>query len=429
METLERSEVKQSRQSGSDGHTAFFTLVALFLLLCAWTWLKGWSIFHAPQRFNVEFSDAAALNVDAAVNVDGIRVGTVEHLLLRGKHDVLVGLRINTDKIKIPQGSRFEIFMNGVVGAKYVEITLPDVKPGEPYPPPLDMNTPAKGEDPVRPELVINKVAANINSLDLEGIERKMDRNMSKLVSAADHLNDLSQHFMPVADRAVVVENSVAALSNELEGTSKKLNRILDNPNFSGDLKETAQRAKETSQNIQAAIHELNTTLSDKPFRQDLIQVMDKLSLSTDQIRRTALTVQKMGDDKGLRSDLKQMLGDARDTMDKVDNVVSKPAFGADLKSTLAKTQSAVDHMDLVARQMNQILDKKHPLWHLMVGRPGHIKVQTKAVKIEGGVKSGSTVVKVESKTDLSTPDKTDDTPASPPAPAQTDAPTIKPAD
>jgi phospholipid/cholesterol/gamma-HCH transport system substrate-binding protein len=398
VETLERSELKYSPKSGSDGHTAFFTLVALFLLLCSWTWLKGWSVFHAPQRFNVAFHDAAALNVDGAVNVDGIRVGTVEKLLLRGKHDVLVGLRINTDKIKIPQGSRFQIFMNGVVGAKYVEITLPDVVPGQPAPPPLDMNTPAIGDDPVRPELVINKVAENIASLDLDAIEHKMDSNMTRLVAAADHLDTLSQKFMPVADRALVVENSVASLSEDLSGTTKKLNRILDNPNFSADLKETAQRAKETSQNIQAAIHELNTTLSDKPFRQDLITMMSNLNESTQQIRKTALTVQQMGDDKGLRSDLKQIMSDARDTMNKVDQVVSKPTFGADLKTTLQKTQSAVDHMDLVSRQMNQILDKKHPLLHLMMGRPGHLKIETKTVKIEkaGNAVKAQDTVKVE---------------------------------
>ena len=379
VEMLALSNTQTCGRSQSDGHTAFFTLVALFLLLCAWTWLKGWSVFHAPQRFDVAFHDAAGLNVDGAVNVDGIRVGTVERVLLRGKRNVLVRLRINTDKITIPQGCRFQILMNGVVGAKYVEITLPDIEPGMPSPPPLVINTPAQGDDPVRPELVINKIAANIQSLDLDGIEHKLDRNMTKLVAAADHMNALAERFMPVADRAVVVENNVAALSERLQGTATKLNRILTNPNFSGDLRETARRAKETSENIQAAVHELNTTLSDKPFRQDLLQAMDKLNQSTEEIRITAQTVQRMGDDKGLRSDLKQMLSDARDTMDKVDNVVSQPTFGADLKTTLVKTQSAVDHMDLVARQMNQILDKKHPLLHLMLGRPGHMQE-----KVEG---------------------------------------------
>jgi hypothetical protein len=37
--------------------------------------------------------------------------------------------------------------------------------------------------------------------------------------------------------------------------------------------------------------------------------------------------------------------------------------------------------MDLVAQQMNQVLEKKHPLVHMLFGRPGHLIVRGKHKK------------------------------------------------
>jgi hypothetical protein len=50
--------------------------------------------------------------------------------------------------------------------------------------------------------------------------------------------------------------------------------------------------------------------------------------------------------------------------------------MGSDVRSTLHKVNDTITHLDLAAQQMNQILEKRSPLMHLMFGRPGYIKAK-----------------------------------------------------
>jgi hypothetical protein len=67
---------------------------------------------------------------------------------------------------------------------------------------------------------------------------------------------------------------------------------------------------------------------------------------------------------------------------------VSDPAFGTDLQGTMQKVRKASDDVDTVARQMNQILSEKRPLWKMLTGTPGKLKVevqpQTPAPTVKG---------------------------------------------
>ena len=79
---------------------------------------------------------------------------------------------------------------------------------------------------------------------------------------------------------------------------------------------------------------------------------------------------------------MKELLNRANDGLAKVDKMFSSPTYGKDLRETLSSTRAAVGHIDLAARQLNQILDKRSPLIHLLVGRPGLVK-QVHAAKVE----------------------------------------------
>jgi phosphoribosyl-dephospho-CoA transferase len=49
-------------------------------------------------------------------------------------------------------------------------------------------------------------------------------------------------------------------------------------------------------------------------------------------------------------------------------------------------------------QQMHQILDQKHPLMHLMLGRPGHIKEEKKVKDAQGNVVKQTTKVDADNK-------------------------------
>jgi ABC-type transporter Mla subunit MlaD len=373
MHTLKEDkylEEDRGADLGTDVGLGVFTVFALVLLLWGYCWFQSYDPFRTTQRINVIFREIAGLNDNAAVFLDGVRIGTVEKLDWQGENRVLVRLRISTANLVIPQGSRFEILTNGIVGAKYVQVDLPAKEPGAPTPPPLDDKLTVMGDDPVRPEIAVNKLAIGLSKIDTDRFQSNLEEVRVKMVHAADQFSNLADATTPAVHR---------------------LDRILNDPHFSADLKETAQKAEETATTIQAAIRDLNVTLTDQPLRKDLLETLTELNNSAHSIERSVGAVQKISSDTGLRTDIKQMLVDARRDLDKVNNIMNDPNYASDFKATLEKARSAVDHVDLVARQMNQILERRHPLLHMLTGRPGHIKV--KETEVETTVAPGTETV------------------------------------
>ncbi len=396
-----------------------FTLIAVLLLLYGWTWLKSVSIFHPPQIITVQFHDIAGLANNAPVNINGVRVGTVDQIDLKGKGQVFCTLRIKTEEVIVPQGSTFTIQTLGMVGAKYVEISLPEEKPGEQPPPPIDPHTIVIGQDPVRVELVINKIATNLNQMitrvasedtqsslvdalkhsgetikNINEAATKLNKNMDKVAVATESFTTTSSKIGTVADQAKRVTssanrffdqgtgalNNISVFATDLRKTSSKFNRMLDNPALSADFRETASMVRETAATVQKTINDLNVTLQDKPLRQDLLTALERVNKSTEDIHKSIDVLGTLKDDQALRSDVKEVVSNAKDAMIKLDNIISDKGFKTDLQETVVKVKTAATNVDTVARQMNQVLNSRRPLWKMMTGSPGRLKEEKKPV-------------------------------------------------
>ncbi len=389
-----------------------FALFALILFVWGWAWLKSFNLLHMPQRFTVRFHDVAGLNNNATVNINGVRVGTAEKVELISKGEVYVHMRITADNVVVTKGSTITIQTLGLVGAKYIEITLPELRPGEPPPPALTESDIVVGEDPVRVELVLNDIATKVSRVfhsvrgekagkslaqalensgeavkQIREASEKLNKNMDRFTKVADSVESTSNKFGQVADRAQRLEanadaflkdgsqtfSNVSVLTQDLRGTARKMNRILENPAMSSDLKETARMARETSENVSRAIHELNGTLKDENARHDIMSMLDKVNQSASSIEKSVSQIDKMSADQGLRSDVKEIVNNAREAMGKIDNIVSEPGFKTDIRRTVDKIRTAADDVDYASRQLQNVLDKRAPLLHMMFGRPGHL--------------------------------------------------------
>ncbi len=119
--------------------------------------------------------------------------------------------------------------------------------------------------------------------------------------------------------------------------------------------------------------------------------MLTKINDSVNSIERSVKTVDKISGDQELRSDLKQILSQARSTMDKVETLVNEPDFKTDLRSTMVKVRSAATNVDTAALQLQQVLGQPRPLLKMLFGRPGKLKTTTTTTK-----KDGKTEVKSE---------------------------------
>jgi len=417
-----------------------FTLFAFMLFMYGQAWLKQFSIMHPPQRITVQFHDVAGLANNAPVNINGVRVGTVEKIELEqgGKGRVLARLKIKTEEATVPQGSTFTIQTLGLVGAKYIEITLPEEKPGEEPRPPIDPETVVVGDDPVRVELVINKIATNLNSMigrlgseeSQHGLEdalkysgetiknineaaTKLNKNMDKIGAVATSVKSTSDRFGNVAGSAnsFFVQGKgtlvrYSDLSSDLRKTSGKVNTMLDDPNMRGDIKETINSAKQTAETIRETMRELNGTLKDKDLRAEITGILQKVNKSTEDISKSMKEFGAISKDGVLRDDIKQIVLNAKEAVTKVEGIVSEPEFKSDLRKTIKKVESAAGNVDIAAQQMHQVLGAKRPLWKMLFGQPGKLK-ETKTTKTK--TKKDGTVEKEVKETTESAAPKSED--------------------
>jgi ABC-type transporter Mla subunit MlaD len=371
---MDERDDKDNARMISDGSLGIFTVLAVIFLLWGYLWFKGTGILGATQTINILFHEVAQLNDNADVFLDGIRVGMVDKILWLNERHVLVRIQITNRKVVIPQGATYRILTNGIVGAKYIEIDVPhppDIRAGLPA---LPDEAEVEGLDPARPELAINKLVIALSNVDPQKLVKNYEEDRIRLVRAADQLSILAIKTMPVVDNALPLERDLTEIAHDLKKVSRKVSNLLDDPNFTNDLKITTTKLKETAESVQTTVRDINSTLKDKALRQDLLSALKNLNDATEHVQNSVSAVEKMSKDLKLRTDVKDILLQARKTLDKVDALFSRPSFGSDLKETLTSTRAAIGHLDAVARQLNQILDKRAPIMHLMFGRPGQLK-------------------------------------------------------
>lgn len=397
----------------------FFALFALILLLYGWGWLKSFSPFEPPTIFWARFHDLSGLSNNATVNIQGVRVGTVDQIAFtppQGLQEppdsnptteklprVYARIKITAYKQPIPKQADITIQTLGMVGAKYVEITLPErtdtIEP-------IDPNTIVIGEDPVRLEMVVNNIASKINKVagaissdeaasavqDLSKVASKLNKTMDEMPALTSSLRRATDKVAVTADkfgtaageanRAVTSADrffrdgsqtmvSVKTLSSGLTSTNTKVGRILDNPELSKDLKETMQVARKTMDSVAETVTEVSSTIKDKDLRSDLITMLTKIHDSTENINKSMQTVSKLSEDDQLRDDIKTAAHDAREAISKASTLLADPAFKTDAVNTMSRVKTAAADVDVAAKQLQSILGKRFPLVHLMLGKPG----------------------------------------------------------
>lgn len=351
-----------ARQPISDGHFGLFTVIGLLLLLSSWMWLKQWPMLSPSQQFSIVFNDVNGMSENSDVRLQGVKVGCVDRITLAGPHRVVCDVRVNGSKVAVPVGSHFQVIPENLIGARYVEIILP-AKPG----PEIANNSEVQGDDALRPELEIAALSRSLRSVDMREFSERMREDLDGLRNLSEHVAVLTNMVSPAAKRAPALEDQLLGLATELRSTNRSLRRIINDPNMGHNLTLTAQE-------VHSTVHELNQTLSDKGLRQDLVTCLSSLRDASSSLQQSVASLQGMSSDKSVRTDIKDILGKTQKIVTQVDELMSKKDTNPELSSTLSDTRQAIKHVDLAAQQMNQILDKKHPLMHMFFGRPGHVK-------------------------------------------------------
>lgn len=183
--------------------TALLVILSLGMLIWGYTFLGGKNLFSSTRTFFVEYDNVEGLTTASSVTINGMVVGKVHHITLKGQGKLLVELMM-TEDVDIPKSSRAVIYSPGFIGGKQIalEINYKDA-------------TLAKDGDYLQSGVLTGMI---------DGLGEKVDPIAKKLDSVLYNVNILVQSINKTLD-PVAKKNLQDALA-ELNATMKNAHAI-----------------------------------------------------------------------------------------------------------------------------------------------------------------------------------------------------------
>jgi phospholipid/cholesterol/gamma-HCH transport system substrate-binding protein len=191
--------------------------------------------FKAYYTLTIRFNDASGLLKGTDVLLAGARIGKVAGAprLVREGNGIAVPLKIY-DYIKIPEGTKFTVGSSGLLGDRFVNVTIPPGQPKSYLPPNAYVNGAREtGIDDITREggALLTDVRGTVQKLNQETLSSE---NMQNLKASMEHLNQAT---------------------TALAESSKKLDGVIEKAGS------TMTSAKEAADNLQNAINDTRKIL------------------------------------------------------------------------------------------------------------------------------------------------------------------------
>src|SRR5215467_2109995 len=215
--------------------------------------------FKTYYSLTIRFNDASGLLKGSDVLLAGARIGKVAggpHLVREG-NGVAVPLKIY-DYVKIPEGSKFTVGSSGLLGDRFVNVTMPPGAPKSFLPPNAFINgTRETGIDDLTREGgalvgdlrgVVQKIDTTVQRLNEDVISKETAENLK---SSMAHLNEATSNFAEsskklggIVDKADSAMDSAKKAADDLQKVLRSatqgrglLAALLTNQELANDLR------------------------------------------------------------------------------------------------------------------------------------------------------------------------------------------------
>ncbi|SDE99216.1 MlaD family protein [Sporolituus thermophilus] len=262
------------------------TIVGLLLLAYMIVHLGGFSFSDKGYPVTATFNQVSGLKEGNLVRYAGVEVGRVQAVSV-APEGVKVRLLISPG-VKIPQGARFTIGTDGLLGEKFINILPPAANSGF-----LPPGAQVRGEDPqgldqliATADRVLLDIQALVKSLnDVLGDEKVKGAMKQTLLNArqiTDHLNELSASLARMAqssegDIQDTVRN-LRAMSGSLRDVAARVDKLVANVDNNGqtatDLRETLANLKATSARVEKMAASLEGVVTDPETSRNLKETL-----------------------------------------------------------------------------------------------------------------------------------------------------------
>lgn len=262
-----------------------FTLLGLILIVGIMAFLGDFHLGGEKEyRIQVGFSQAIGLSAGCDVCYAGVKVGSVESVVPAGA-GVEATLAIQ-EGTKIPRKSTFGITSNGVMGAKFINISpAPDADMGDVLQPGdfvlgaaeagMDglMNNLNKAMDKV--QVLLDNMNAIMGDKEMQAAIKDISLNMKQITANIDHLS-ASMDQMVSENRSDVrqMTQNLNRMTGSLMRTADSLEVLVSTFNGNGEtganLREAVDNLTDTSRRIDRMATALEGVVTDPQVADDL---------------------------------------------------------------------------------------------------------------------------------------------------------------
>lgn len=262
-------------------------VIAIFVLYFGLNFLKGIDILSPATSYYATYTNIDGLVPSSPVLIKGYKVGQVEEVKYDFTKETSFIIRISVSKdIQIPKGAKIELFDNGLMGGKAVQIVYSPLTANQ------ELYEPG---DTVESQIGIGLMAQVTGDL------------MPKIQSITEQTDSLLRSLRKVMEGKALNNslNSIESTTADLANTSKQLKKLMNNdvPKIMKDVNGVTGDLKKVSGNLStvdfaATFASINHTIAN-------------LNLLTDKLNSTDGTVGLLLNDKKLYNNLNSTAEDA----------------------------------------------------------------------------------------------------------------------
>lgn len=279
------------------------SLIGLLLLGYMVVFLGGVSFGEKGYPLQAVFGEVGGLKEGNVVRYAGVDVGRVDAVRTSDK-GVEVLMRINPG-IKIPEGSRFTIGTDGLLGEKFINIVPPRQSGGGH----LQPGSTVLGEDPHSLDKLVgsaDRVLADVQKL-VQSLNEVLGDEKVKAALKATALN--------ARDMTERLNEFSAALARMAQHNEQDVNAMVGNLKvMSASLRDVAGRVDR----MVAAVDNNGQT------SKDLRETIENLKKTSVRVEKIAASLEDITTDPDTAKNIKETLRNARDVSDKANKMLTK---------------------------------------------------------------------------------------------------------